>query len=258
MNWLPGRREANMQREDLLARTFVELADVTVDRSDPTEVSQMLAQRCVELFETSAAGVLLADAGGRLWMPGSSSRQMRKAERSELRVGEGPCLESYQTRKPVVSPDLASTRRRWPRFAVAARSIGFTSVHAVPIHVQGRVIGALNLFRVDEGTLGDADMVAAELLARAMAIAVVRQPPIEDIRVAAGLQAGLEDQVVIEQAKGILAGRAGVVIDEAFDRICAYARYHDLSVTDVCHDVIDGDLHLTTFQEDHLQSDRRR
>lgn len=50
-----------MDREDLLARTFVELADTLVDDFDLVEVTQMLVERCVRLFDATAAGLLLAD-----------------------------------------------------------------------------------------------------------------------------------------------------------------------------------------------------
>ena len=49
-----------MAREDLLARTFVELADILVDDFDLVEVTQMMVERCVDLFDASAAGLMLA------------------------------------------------------------------------------------------------------------------------------------------------------------------------------------------------------
>ncbi|MEO7195507.1 MAG: GAF domain-containing protein, partial [Pseudonocardiaceae bacterium] len=47
---------------DRLARTFVELADTLVDEFDLVEFLHLLVDRCVELLEVSAAGLLLGDS----------------------------------------------------------------------------------------------------------------------------------------------------------------------------------------------------
>ena len=50
--------------DERLALTFVELADTLVGGFDLMEFLHMLAERCVELLEVDAAGLLLADARG--------------------------------------------------------------------------------------------------------------------------------------------------------------------------------------------------
>jgi GAF domain/ANTAR domain len=245
-----------MAREDLLARTFVDLADVWPDDFDLARVSTMVAQRCTQLFDASAAGVLLADANGHLRVSGSSSHRMHRTELFQAQSGEGPCFDCYQAGKPVVGPDLSRTRRRWPHFTPVAMAAGYRAVHAVPVRVRDHVIGALNLFRTETGHLSGADMLAAQALAQATAFTILRQPP-------AGESAGpprpaLDDQLVVEQAKGVLAGRAGVSIDEAFDRIRRYARHHDLDLVSVCHDIVDGTLTLVTSVEASAKRHRDR
>ena len=48
--------------------------------------------------------------------------------------------------------------------------------------------------------------------------------------------------MVIEQAKGVISERAGVDLAEAFSRLRAYARNHNLRLTDVAQAAIDGTL----------------
>ncbi len=48
--------------------------------------------------------------------------------------------------------------------------------------------------------------------------------------------------MVIEQAKGVICERAGVDLAEAFSRLRAYARNHNLRLTDVAQTAIDGTL----------------
>ena len=246
-----------MAREDLLARTFVDLADVWPGDFDLARVSTLVAQRCTQLFDASSAGVLLADANGHLRVSGSSSDRMHRTEVFQAQSGEGPCFDCYRAGKPVVGADLSRTRQRWPHFTPVAMSAGYRSVHAVPVRVRDHVIGALNLFRTERGHLSDADMLAAQALAQATAFTILRQPQAGDAATAGDpARPLLDDQLLVEQAKGVLAGRAGVSIDEAFDRIRRYARHHNLELVAVCHDIIDGTLRLVTFDEASLK--RRR
>jgi AmiR/NasT family two-component response regulator len=56
------------------------------------------------------------------------------------------------------------------------------------------------------------------------------------------LSGALTSRVVIEQAKGVIAERAGVDLAEAFSRLRAYARSRNLRLTDVAQAAIDGTL----------------
>jgi GAF domain-containing protein len=233
-------------REELLARTFVDLADIWGAGIDEDQVSRLVTTRCVELFDAAAAGVLLSGADGQVAVSASSSGQMHRAELHELQVGEGPCLECYRTDRPVISANLRHGRR-WQRFTPVALDAGYLSVHALPIHARGQMIGALNLFRAEIGTLSGADVVAAQALADACAITIIRQRALPDI--VAEIRADQHDHNVVEQAKGALAARAGVDIDEAFRRIGRYARHHNLQLIDVCQELVAGTLNLVTILE---------
>jgi AmiR/NasT family two-component response regulator len=52
----------------------------------------------------------------------------------------------------------------------------------------------------------------------------------------------LSNRVLIEQAKGVIAERAGVDPAEAFSRLRAYARNHNLLLTNVAQAAVDGTL----------------
>jgi PAS domain S-box-containing protein len=61
---------------------------------------------------------------------------------------------------------------------------------------------------------------------------------------AAQLETALDTRVIIEQAKGFLAGRVGITVDAAFEVLRRYARGHHSSMRDVSRQVVDGDLEL--------------
>jgi GAF domain-containing protein len=234
-----------MAREDLLARTFVELADTLVDDFDVVDLAHTLVERCVELFDASAAGLLLADPDGTLRVLASSSDQLRVVELFEIQAQEGACLDCYRTGLPVINQDLGRTNGRWPRFAPVALGAGLRSVHALPVRLRHQVIGALNLFRADTGPLDDLDVLAAQALADAIAVAILQQRALRDAQLLADqLRAALESRILIEQAKGILAERAGMSIGNAFAYLRNYARNHNQQLTEVCRTLIDGTLNL--------------
>jgi len=149
-----------MEREALLAETLVELADSLVDEFDIVELLTLLTDRCVELLDVSAAGLMLADPGQDLAVMAYSSDAMRLLELLELETQEGPCVDCYRTGVPVVNQDLADAADRWPRVTPAVRAAGFESVHALPLRLRGNTIGALNLFRAGTGRLSEADVAA--------------------------------------------------------------------------------------------------
>src|ERR1700693_1217987 len=97
-----------MARETLLARALVELADTLVDDFDVVELLTRLADRCVEVLDVGAAGLMLAAPDCALRVMASSSETMRLLELFELQSHEGPCLDCYRTGQPVVNQDLAT------------------------------------------------------------------------------------------------------------------------------------------------------
>src|SRR5947209_15827829 len=164
-----------MTREALLVQTMVELADTLVDDFDVVELLTRLADRCVEVLDVSAAGLMLArPGGGDLQVVASSSDAMRVLELFELQAEEGPCPDCYRSGEPVVNQDLATVDGRWPQFAPVALRAGFRSTHALPMRLRGTILGSLNLFNNAAGDLSEADLAAAQALADVATIAILQ------------------------------------------------------------------------------------
>lgn len=232
-----------MSREALLSRTFVELADTLVAEFDVVELLTLLADRCVEILDVGAAGLMLATPDGQLRVMASSSEAMRVLELFEIQSHEGPCLDCHRTGRPVADNDLAAAGGRWPRFAQEALAAGFQSVHALPMRLRGTVIGALNLFRTDVGEMTPADVDAAQAMADVATIAILQHRASNEAQVVnEQLQHALNTRVVIEQAKGMVAEREGIDMERAFARLRLHARNHNLQLAEVAARVIAGAL----------------
>jgi GAF domain-containing protein len=235
-----------MAREQRLVETFVALADTLVADYDVIDFMQTLAERSVELLDVSAAGIMLADPQGRLRHAACSSEEMHLVELFELQHAEGPCFDAYSRGTSIRSdsPDDADTR--WPHFAPHARDRGFASVSAVPMRLRDQIIGALNIFSGTEAALQDADLQLAQALADIATIGILHERTVrESHNVSAQLQGALDSRVVIEQAKGIVAERHQLNVDDAFQTIRRYARGRQLRLSDVAARIIDGTLRTT-------------
>jgi len=173
----------------------------------------------------------------------SSSEAMRLLELFELQAQEGPSPDCYRAGEPIVNHRLATSGGPWPRFSPKAVAAGFKSVHSLPMRLRDMTIGALNLFRTDEGALNDADVLAAQALADVATIAVLQHREARDAQVVnEQLHHALNSRIVIEQAKGMVAEGAGVDMDEAFSRLRHHAGRHNLRLVDAAQAVVAGVL----------------
>jgi GAF domain-containing protein len=232
-------------REALLARTFVETADTLVQDFDVVEFLTTLTTRCVDLFDATEAGIMLADRFGGLQVAASSSRTMGHLELFELQHDEGPCVDCYRDARFVASVDLNDDLSRWPRFAPEALSVGMRAAWALPLRLRATTIGSLNLLRNEPGVLSDDDLTAAQALGDVATIALIQQRAAEDAQLLnEQLQTALGSRIVIEQAKGVLAEYAGLGMDAAFDHLRQYARSHERRLSDLARDVASRDLAL--------------
>lgn len=232
-----------MPRETLLARTFVELADTLVADFDAVEVLTRLADRCVEMLDVGAVGLMLVAPGGELRLIASSSETMRVLELFELQSQDGPSLDCYRTGEPVVNQDLATVNGRWPQFAAEALAAGFHSVHALPMRLRGTVIGTLNLLHAEPGEMRREDIEAAQALADVATIAILQhRAALEAHVVHDQLNQALKSRVVIEQAKGMIAERLGLDMEQAFAVLRSHARNNNMRLAAVANDVVTGAL----------------
>ncbi len=236
------------QRETLLAQTFVSLADTLVADFDVLDFLTVLTTRCVELFDVTQAGLMLANPPDRVEVAASSSHEAGLLELFEIQHDEGPCLDCYRSGSAVRCENLLEAVDRWPVFAPEAIAAGFRAVYALPMRIRDQTIGSLNLLRADPGTLDDADLVAAQALADVATIGILQHRAAAEFRLLAEqLQYALNSRITTEQAKGVLAERSGLDMDDAFAALRRYARDHNVRLVDVARAVVDRTLPSSTI-----------
>src|SRR5689334_3398212 len=181
-----------MSREDRLVGTFVTLADTLVDDFDVIDFLQLLTERCVDLLDVSAAGIMLLDRQGVLRHAACSDEQMRVVELFELQIEQGPCYDAYRQQAPVVCGSPDEIAQRWPRFAPSAREHGYGAVAGVPMRLRAQAIGALNLFSNGGGVLGEQDLRVVQAMADVATIGILQERTIRDhVTLSSQLEAAL-------------------------------------------------------------------
>lgn len=232
-----------MTREADVVRSLVDLADTLVADYDVVDLLTSLTDRCVEVLNAAAAGVMLGSAGGELRLVASSSEAMRILELFELQAKEGPCLDAFSTGAQVEHEVLRPGTGRWPRFSAVAVEAGFRSAFALPLRLRDVTIGALNLVSHGDQPMEAADVLVVQAFADLATISILQQRAVAESQlVNEQLSHALTSRIIIEQAKGVIFERARVDMADAFALLRTHARSHNLLLTDVAKAAIDGTL----------------
>ncbi|MFJ2739556.1 GAF and ANTAR domain-containing protein [Streptomyces sp. NPDC087440] len=240
----------NPERELTLADAFVELADTLADEFDVIDFLQQLSVRCCELLDISVAAVLLAPPGEELRHVAPCDPGEELTELLDTAAEEGPALDCYTGSGPSGTGDVTRVNlaggvpaARWGAFVPMARRAGYTWATALPLRLRGERLGSLLLLRTGESPLPPTDVRLGQALADAAAIGLVHEQTLRAHR-ATGVQlrSALHSRIVIEQAKGILAARLGVGVDDAFTVLRRHARSNSRRLTEVARQVIDEGL----------------
>ena len=78
----------------------------------------------------------------------------RKMEELQFSLGEGPCIDSSRSGRPVLQPDLARTAPAlWPAFSALALEAGIAAIFAFPLQVGAVRMGVFDLYRDEVGGL---------------------------------------------------------------------------------------------------------
>lgn len=182
--------------------------------------------------------------GGSVAASGPGSRRL---EELQFTLGEGPCIDAYSTRRPVLEPELFGRgMARWPGYAAAAQEEGVRAVFALPLQIGAARAGALDIYRDESGSLTQDALAQAFTFAEiAMGLLLDLQARAEPGHTPLELDDVLAYRLEVYQAQGMLMVDLEVGLDEAMARLRAFAYAHARNVSDVARDVVAGNLSLT-------------
>jgi ANTAR domain-containing protein len=166
-------------------------------------------------------------------------------------AGVGPCIDAFESRWPVLVPDLAAELVRWPGFVAEAVSAGAAAVFAFPLQVGVVRVGVLVLHRSRPGALSPVQLTDALLLADAALDAIL-----DDLRgagpdsvVSSTVSATMDIDAEVHQATGFVAAELGVSMGEALSRIRGHAFARRLPLSEVARGILERRLRLDDGEE---------
>jgi hypothetical protein len=157
-----------------------------------------------QLFAVDGAGIMLADADGRLRWASASDPLAQTLEDNQETFAAGPCLEAFTSGRPAVVGD-AILEPRWGEVTLAFVELQIRSGLSVPVQLGGGPIGTLDVYAAAPGGWDATEVSTLETYAGLVATLLGTAAKAERSgRLATQLQVALEFRVLIEQAKGAL------------------------------------------------------
>lgn len=140
----------------------------------------------------------------------------------------GPCVDAALEDGTVLSGDSEAgllDEERWVQFARAGAAHGVLSTLSLPVHVDGRVLGSVNLYAATPNAFAGKEQRVADILG-AWAPGVVHNADLSFSTQTAAREAPhvLEDRSVLDQATGVVVAANGVDQVAAREIIAASAR----------------------------------
>jgi GAF domain-containing protein len=206
-------------------------------------LSGLLERVCfavVPVLSASGAGISMMTADGTRGVCIASDPVSQHVDDLQFVLGEGPCMEAFEHRRPVLVTDVADTATRWPLYAPAAERGGVRAVFAFPLQIGGARLGVLDVFRRDAGPL------TADQLTDALLVTDVTVSAVLDRQESAGtgrsddLDAAIRHRAELFQAQGMIMVQLGVPLAEAMVRLRAHAYAQNRRLDELARDVVAG------------------
>jgi hypothetical protein len=229
-----------------------------------TAAPRLICEACIAMLPVSRAAVTMMAGPDRQEPIFASDAIAAHLDEMQFRLGEGPCVEAFTERRPVLIPDLAElTDSRWPVFTAAARRTPVRAAFVLPLQAGAIGVGVLDLYRDEPGML-DHDALAGALRAAdavLWALLGIRAGnPLELPTPATQPHNGADphgwltgsplDHIEVYQATGMIMVQLGVAAETALSRLRAYAFVHDRSIDDIARDVVARRLRFGNEEEE--------
>lgn len=233
-----------MAEQEFLLKALRDFARTMSGGYEISEMSFQLAEGVTEAMGATGAGVSVATDKGDLKFVTATSQLMVEMEQAQEAAQQGPCVSAYQTQQPVVIPDIRLVED-WPAYTAAADRLSLRAVIGFPLKYKDTRLGALNLYNAEPRDWTDSDLDTIDVFANMATAYLVRNSELAEAKQLAGqLQTALDSRVVIEQAKGLLAGERGISLDQAFEMLRDHSRRNNIKMSEVCDAVVNLGLRI--------------
>jgi hypothetical protein len=207
---------------------------------------QQVCAAAVRGVPACGVGITLMTLEGVGTVAAASDAACRSLEELQFTLGQGPCLDAFASRYPVLEPDLAGAGvRRWPGYAPAAGGLGVGAVFALPLQVGAARVGVLEVYRLQAGSLSSPGLALALTFGQVAVEALLDgQASSRPGHLPDGLDRAMDTHAVVYQAQGMLVVDLGISLADAMARLRAHAFAHDRPLHLVARDIVESRLRL--------------
>jgi GAF domain-containing protein len=234
------------EQHDFLTGALANITSFLVAGGRGGAVLQLIDEACTRVLGVAAAGMMVVDPRGGIEVVAASDEQARFVELLQSQIDEGPCLDSIRTGEVVNVPDLSRARGNWPAFAPAALAAGYRAIHALPLRLEGRPVGGLNLLHTSELWLTELQQRLGQTFADLAVLGLSQDRDVERRmeRLAEETLNALNDRATMGQAVGVVAGTLDVDPERARLMISLYSRRHDQPARELALAIIEGRIDM--------------
>lgn len=215
-----------------------------------------LCSACAKALPVEGVAITVMAEPGRPMIRSTSDARVDRLEDLQYALGEGPGVSAFTQRSPFGVADLLRDGDAWPVFASEAAALlrdggwPIRSVFAFPLQLMREPLGVLDVYRRDSGHLDPDVAVLTRVAVDAVVMALfgaAASAASEDGDGPAWLSSAA-DQVIVDQAVGMVMVQAGLDPEQALLRLRAHAFVHGLMVGQVADEVVARRLRLEREQ----------
>jgi hypothetical protein len=205
-----------------------------------TDYLQRVCRTAAHTLSASGTGISVLTDDGVRSVCAASDPHSERIEELQFVFGEGPCIDAFESRRPVLITDLAhGATARWPMYGPAAHEGGIRAVFAFPLQIGAARLGVLDVFRERVGALSHDQFSDALTFADITVAALLDQQEATDsLDTDDGAADAVDYRAELFQAQGMVMVQIAGTISEAMARMRAYAYAENRRLGDVARDVV--------------------
>jgi len=204
---------------------------------------------CVELLPVAGSAITLMTGTDAQEPVYASDAVVSQLDALQFSLGEGPCVEAFAERRPVLITDLAEVADgRWPMFAHAARDTPVRGLFVFPLQLGAITVGVLDLYRLEPGGLAGDGLAGALRAADAALWSLLGLRAGETLNTTTNgtgskdlpgwLSGAPLHRSEVYQATGMIIGQLDVTAAIALAKLRGFAFAHDRPIDEVARDVV--------------------
>jgi GAF domain-containing protein len=217
---------------------LVALAGVALTHDDVKDALREVCRISTRaIYSADGASLTTFDASGPA-IAAASSEWAQGLDEMQYEEHEGPCIDAARTGMMFRVRDVGS-EMRWPSYMPRVKQAGALSMLSIPMNVESKTIGALNVYSRGVDAFEAEDVSLAEIIAGHASLAAQVAAALYGHReLAEQLHAAMASRAPIEQAKGIIMAAVGCGPEEAFRRLTQQSQHENRKLREIAVELV--------------------